>query len=84
MVQYSSTGRKSLDFGDVSSCEVWMLQRGPGESAAIWGEVDCRALEDGSGKEGQAETNGAELAGSIQLTAGAPEEILKAVRPNTR
>ena len=25
------------DFGDVSSCEVWRLQRGPGASAASWG-----------------------------------------------
>ena len=29
------------DFGDVSSCEVWRLQRGPGASAASWGGSGC-------------------------------------------
>ena len=51
------------DFGDVSSCEVWRLQRG------AWGGSGCRALEDGSGKEGEPKASGAERAGNIDHTA---------------
>ena len=56
----------TYDFGDVSSCEVWRLQRGPGASAASSG---CRALEDGSGKEGEPKASGAERASNIDHTA---------------
>ena len=64
------------DFGDVSSCEVWRLQRGAwggsgchGASVASWGGSGCRALEDGSGKEGEPKASGAERAGNIDHTA---------------
>ena len=47
--------------------------RGPGASAASWGgsgchgasAAGCRALEDGSGKEGEPKASGAERAGNI-------------------
>ena len=42
---------------------------GPGASAASWGEAGCRALEDGSGKEGEPKASGAERAGNIDHTA---------------
>ena len=44
-------------------------------SAAIWGgsgchgaKAGCRALEDGSGKEGEPKASGAERAGNIAIT----------------
>ena len=42
---------------------------GPGASAASWGGSGCRALEDGSGKEGEPKGSGAERAGNIDRTA---------------
>ena len=49
---------------------------GPGASAASRGatgrdgaEAGCRALEDGSGKEGEPKASGAERAGNIDHTA---------------
>ena len=41
----------------------------PGASAASWGGSGCRALEDGSGKEGEPKASGAERAGNIDHTA---------------
>ena len=49
---------------------------GPRASAASWGgsgchgaKAGCRALEDGSGKEGEPKASGAERAGNIDHTA---------------
>ena len=41
----------------------------PGASAASWGGIVCRALEDGSGKDGEPKASGAERAGNIDHTA---------------
>ena len=49
------------DFGDISSCEVWRLQRG--------GTGRAGALEDGNGKEGEPKASGVEQAGNIDHTA---------------
>ena len=64
------------DFGDVSSCEVGGFKGGPGAVAGATGreqragaEAGCRALEDGSGKEGEPKASGAERAGNIDHAA---------------
>ena len=48
---------------------------GPGASEASWGgsgchgaKAGCRALKDGSGKEGEPKASGAERAGTIRLS----------------
>ena len=57
------------DFGDVSSCEVWRLQTPAWGERSELGGSGCRALEDGSGKEGEPKASGAERAGNIDHTA---------------
>ena len=59
---------------------------GPGASAASWGgsgchgaKAGCRALEDGSGKEGEPKASGAERAGNTAIT----DNHSKALRTRT-
>ena len=71
-----TSGTVFVSTHDFQSVKFGGSKGGPGASAASWGgsgchgaKAGCRALEDGSGKEGEPKASGAERAGNIDHTA---------------